>query len=124
MILIDVSIRWSYICLIFKCNAYLFQAHCINNKLQTQYLNYSIKIIDFDNANKFTFQTFINYYTSIRGWYWAYVGKKKKSQISHWLTFSYVVYEPIEPTQFSKMVSSPRLGIYIRFDSLSIIRYI
>ena len=48
----------------------------------------------------------------------------KQPNISHLRIFGCVVYIPIAPTQHTKMGHKQRLGIYIGFDSLSIIRYL
>ena len=48
----------------------------------------------------------------------------KQPNISHLRIFGCVVYIPIAPTQRTKMGSQRRLGIYVGFDSLSIIRYL
>jgi hypothetical protein len=44
--------------------------------------------------------------------------------ISHFRIFGYAVYVPIAPPQRTKMGPQRRLGIYVGFDSLSIIRYL
>ena len=44
--------------------------------------------------------------------------------ISHLRIFGCAVYVPIAPPQHTKMGPQRRLGIYINFDSLSIIRYL
>ena len=44
--------------------------------------------------------------------------------ISHFRIFDCVVYVPITPPQCTKMKPQRRLGIYVGFDSLSIIRYL
>ena len=42
----------------------------------------------------------------------------------HLLIFGCIVYVPISPTQYTKMDPQWRLGIYVSFDSPSIIRYL
>ena len=44
--------------------------------------------------------------------------------ISHLRIFGCAVYVPIAPTQRTKMGPQRRIGIYVGFDSLSIIKYL
>ena len=48
----------------------------------------------------------------------------QQPNIFHLHTFGYAVYVPIAPLQCTKMGPQRRLGIYMGFDSLSIIRYL
>ena len=48
----------------------------------------------------------------------------KQPNISHLRIFGCVVYVPIIPTQHTKMGPQRKLGIYVGFDSPSIIRYL
>ena len=48
----------------------------------------------------------------------------KQPNISHLRIFGCAVYVPIAPTQCTKMGFQRRLGIYVGFDSPSIIRYL
>ncbi|WJZ98367.1 hypothetical protein VitviT2T_016895 [Vitis vinifera] len=48
----------------------------------------------------------------------------KQPNISHLRIFGCAVYVPIAPTQRTKMGSQRRLGVYVGFDSPSIIRYL
>ena len=48
----------------------------------------------------------------------------KQPNISHLQIFGCAVYVLITPTQRTKMGSQRRLGIYVGFDSPSIIRYL
>ena len=48
----------------------------------------------------------------------------KQPNISHLRIFGCVVYITIAPTQRTKMGHQQRLGIYVGFDSPSIIRYL
>ena len=48
----------------------------------------------------------------------------KQPNISHLRVFSCVVHVPIAPPQCTKMGPRRRLGIYVGFDSPSIIRYL
>ena len=48
----------------------------------------------------------------------------KQPNISHLRIFGCAVYIPITPTQCVKMGPKRRLGIYVGFDSPSIIRYL
>ena len=47
----------------------------------------------------------------------------KQPNISHLQIFGCAVYVPIAPTQHTKMGPQRRLGVYVGFDSPSIIRY-
>ena len=47
----------------------------------------------------------------------------KQPNIYHLRIFGYAIYVPIAPTQHTKMGPQRRLGIYVSFDSPSIIRY-
>ena len=48
----------------------------------------------------------------------------KQPNISHLRIFGCAVYVPIAPTQRTKMGPQRRLGVYVGFDSPSIIRYL
>ena len=48
----------------------------------------------------------------------------ENNQISHLRIFCCAVHVPIAPTQRTKMGPQRRLGIYVGFDSPSIIRYL
>ena len=48
----------------------------------------------------------------------------QQPNIFHLRTFGYAVYVPIAPPQHTKMSPQCRLGIYMGFDSPSIIRYL
>ena len=48
----------------------------------------------------------------------------KQPNISHLGIFDYAVYVSIAPTQHTKLGPQQRLGIYVGFDSPSIIRYL
>ena len=48
----------------------------------------------------------------------------KQPNISHLRIFGCAIYVPIAPTQRTKMGSQRRLGVYVGFDSPSIIRYL
>ena len=65
MILIDVFTMWSNVCLISTRNVAFtrFLAHMI--RLRAQFLDYPIKIINLDNVDEFTSQTFIDYCMSV-----------------------------------------------------------
>ena len=65
MILIDASIRWSHVCLIFTRNVVFARLLAQIIRLRAQFPYYSIKIIRLDNVGEFTSQTFINYYMSV-----------------------------------------------------------
>ena len=48
----------------------------------------------------------------------------QEPNISHLKIFRYAVYVPITPPQCTKMGSQRRLGIYVGYDSPSIIKYL
>ena len=48
----------------------------------------------------------------------------KQSNISHLRVFGYALHVPIAPPQRTKIGLQRRLGIYVGFDSSSIIRYL
>ena len=66
MILIDVSTRWSHVCLISTRNVVFDKLLTQIIRLRTQIPYYPIKTICLDNVGKFTSQTFIDYCMSIR----------------------------------------------------------
>ena len=49
---------------------------------------------------------------------------ENNQNISHLRIFGCAVYVPIAPTQRTKMGPQRRLGVYVGFDSPSIIRYL
>ena len=65
MILIDVSTRWSHVCLISTLNVTFARLLAQMIKLQAQFPNDLIKTIRLDNASEFSSQTFIDYYMSV-----------------------------------------------------------
>ena len=65
IILIDVSTRWSHVCLLSTCNAAFSRLLAQMIKLRTQFPNYPIKTIRLDNAGEFTSQTSIDYCMSV-----------------------------------------------------------
>ena len=64
MILIDVSTRWSHVCLLSTRNVAFARLLAQIIILQAQFPDYPIKTIRLDNASEFTSQTFIDYYFS------------------------------------------------------------
>ena len=66
MILIDVSTRWSHVCLISTLNVAFARLLAQMIKLQAQFPNDLIKTIRLDNASEFTSQKFIDYYMLVR----------------------------------------------------------
>ena len=48
----------------------------------------------------------------------------QQPNVSHFWIFGCAIYVPIAPPQHTKMGSQHRLGIYVGFDSPSIIRYL
>ena len=66
MILIDVSTRWSYFCLISTHNVTFARLLAQMIILRAQFPNYPIKTIRLDiNVDKFISQTFIDYCMSV-----------------------------------------------------------
>ena len=61
MILINVSTRWSHVCLISTCNVAFARLIAQMIGLRAQFLDYPIKTICLNNAGEFTSQTFIDY---------------------------------------------------------------
>ena len=62
MILIDVSTRWSHVCLISTRNVAFTRLLAQIIRLRAQIPNYPIKTIRLNTVGKFTSQTFIDYY--------------------------------------------------------------
>ena len=65
MVLIDVSMRWSHVCLLSIQNVAFARLLIQMFKLRAQFPNYHIKTIRLDNDGEFTSQTFTNYYMSV-----------------------------------------------------------
>ena len=66
MILIDVSTRWSYVCLLCTHNIAFARLLAQMIILRAQFPNYPIKTIRLDiNVDEFTSQTFIDYCMSV-----------------------------------------------------------
>ena len=65
MILIDVSARWSHVCLPLTRNIAFARFLAQMIKLRVKFLDYPIKAIRFDNASEFTSQTFTDYFMSV-----------------------------------------------------------
>ena len=65
MSLIDVSTRWSHVCLISTRKVAFTRILTQIIRLWAQFPDYPIKTICLDNAGKFTSQTFINYCMSV-----------------------------------------------------------
>ena len=64
MILINVSTRWSHVCLISTCNVAFARLIAQMIGLRAQFLDYPIKTICLENAGEFS-QTFIEYCMSM-----------------------------------------------------------
>ena len=64
-ILIDVSTRWSHVCLLSIRNVTFVKVIAQMIKLRVQLSDYPIKTIRLDNAGEFTSQTLIDYCMSI-----------------------------------------------------------
>ena len=65
MVLIDVSSKWSRMCLLSSRNFAFARLLAQIIKLTAQFLDYTIKSIYFDNASEFTSPAFDNYHMSI-----------------------------------------------------------
>ena len=65
MVLINVSTRWSQVCLLSTQNVAFVRLLAQMIKLRAQFPNYSIKTIRLDNAEDFTSKTFTDYCISI-----------------------------------------------------------
>ena len=185
MVLIDVSTRWSHVCLISTHNVAFARLLAQIIKLRAHFSDYPIKTIRLDNAGEFTSQTFNNFCMSIginvehsvahvhtqnglaeslikrlqliarpllmktklpaSTWghaimhaaslirirptsYHEYFPSQlvldTQPNISHLRIFGCAVYVPIAPTQRTKMGPQRRIGIYVGFDSPSIIKYL
>ena len=192
MVLIDVSTRWSHVCLLSTRNVAFARFLAQMIKLRAQFPDYLIKTIRLNNADKFTSQTLIDYCmliginieyriahvhtqnglakslikrlqliarslmmktklpTSTQGHVVMHVVSLirirptsyhecspsqlvlgKQPNIFHLRVFGFVVHVLIAPLQRTKMGPrrtkmgpKRRLGIYVGFDSLSIIRYL
>ena len=66
MVLIDASIRWSYVCFLSTRNVVFGRLLAQMIKLRAQVPDYPIKTIRLDNAGEFTSQTLNGYCMSIR----------------------------------------------------------
>ena len=65
MVLIDVSTRWSHVCLLSTRNVAFARLIAQIIRLRAQFLDYPIKKIRQDNVGEFTSQAFDNYCMSI-----------------------------------------------------------
>ena len=65
MVLIDVSTRWSHVCILSSCNVAFSRLFVQIIKLRAQFPNYPIKAIRLDNACEFTSRTFNDYCISV-----------------------------------------------------------
>ena len=65
MVLIDVSSRWSHVCLLSTCNVAFVKLLAQIIRLQTYFSNYPIKKIRLDNAGEFISKAFDDYCMSI-----------------------------------------------------------
>ena len=61
MVLIDVSTRWSHVCLISTRNVTFTELIAQMIKLRAQFPDYQIKTTTLDNAREFTSQTFTDH---------------------------------------------------------------
>ena len=65
MVLIDASTRWSHVCLLLTRNVVFVRLLAQMIKLRAQFPDYLIKAIRLYNADKFTSQTFTDYFMSV-----------------------------------------------------------
>jgi Integrase core domain len=65
MVLIDVSTRWSHVCLLATRNVIFARLLAQIIQLRANFLDYQIKSIRLDNAEEFTSQSFNDYCMSI-----------------------------------------------------------
>ena len=65
MVLIDVSTRWSHVCLISTRHVSFARVLTQIIKLRAQFSDYSIKAIRLDNTGEFTSQNFVDYCMSV-----------------------------------------------------------
>ena len=61
MVLIDVSTKWSHVCLVSTRNVVFARLFAQRTKLRVQFPDYPIKTIRLDNAGEFTSQTLNDY---------------------------------------------------------------
>ena len=185
MVLIDVSTRWSHVCLLSSRNVAFARLLAQIIRLRVQFPDHPIKTIRLDNADEFSSQTFLDYCMSIgidvqhpvahihsqnglaesfikrlqlivrplllktklplSTWGHAIIhaanlihprptvdhdlsllqlAKGYQPNISHLRVFGCAVYVLIAPTHRPKLGPQRRLGIYVGFQSASIINYI
>ena len=65
MVIIDVSTRWSHVCLLSTRNVTIARLLAQMTKLRAQFPDYPIKTIRLDNSGEFASQTLNDYYMSI-----------------------------------------------------------
>ena len=65
MVLIDVSTRWSHVCLLSSRNVAFSRLLVQIIRLRAQFSDHPIKTIRLDNVGEFSYQTFLNYCMSI-----------------------------------------------------------
>ncbi|KAM2694200.1 hypothetical protein EV2_008292 [Malus domestica] len=65
MVLVDVSTRWSHVCLLSTRNVAFSKLLAQVIKLRAHHPDYPIKSIRLDNAGEFTFKTFDDYCMSV-----------------------------------------------------------
>jgi hypothetical protein len=65
MVLIDISTKWSHVCLLSTRNVAFARLLAQIIRLRAQFPNYLIQSIRMNNAGKFTFQAFYDYCMSI-----------------------------------------------------------
>ncbi|GJW52752.1 disease resistance CC-NBS-LRR class family protein [Tanacetum coccineum] len=153
MVLIDASSRWSHVSLLLTRNVAFvnFLAQII--KLRAHFLDYTVKRVRIDNAGEFTSQSFNDYSrplimrTNLPVSIWGHailhnaslihmrpsenhvyspmqLAFGQEPNISHLRIFGCAIYVPIAPPQQTKMGPQRRLGIYVGYETISIIRYL
>ncbi|GJV23042.1 disease resistance CC-NBS-LRR class family protein [Tanacetum coccineum] len=153
MVLIDASSKWSHVSLLSTRNVAFakFLAQII--KLRAHFPDYTLKRVRLDNAGEFTSHAFNDYCMSVgiivehpvahvhtqNGLAESLIKRlqliarplimRTKLPVSMWghvilHAASLILYVPIAPPQRTKMGPQRRLGIYVGYDTSSIIRYI
>ena len=65
MVLIDVSTRWSHVCLLSTRNVVFFRLLAQIIRLKAQFHDHPIKTICLDDAGEFSSQAFLDYCMSV-----------------------------------------------------------
>ncbi|KAK9947426.1 hypothetical protein M0R45_003052 [Rubus argutus] len=149
MVLVDASTRWSQVCLLSTRNAAFPKLLAQIIKLRAHHSDYPIKSIRLDNAAEFTSKTFDDYCMTLgievehpvayvhtqNGLAEAFIKRLQmiartllvtgyEPDVSHLRVFGCLVNVPIEPPKRSKFGPQKRRGIYVGYETPSIIRYL